>query len=72
MKEVLAQRPQDDFDVPAGITFARIDPVSGLLARPDTGPSVLEAFKKGEQPKDFVQAKDVVKPGQFFKVDKLY
>jgi penicillin-binding protein 1A len=72
MKEVLSQRPQEDFDVPAGITFARIDPVSGLLARPDTGPSVLEAFKKGEQPKEFVQAKDVVKPGQFFKVDKLY
>ncbi len=72
MQEILAERPQDDFDVPAGITFARIDPKTGLLARPDTPNSVREAFKQGEQPKEFVQAKDVVKPGQFFKVDKLY
>jgi len=72
MQQVLADRPQDDFDVPEGITFARIDPLSGLLARPDTPQSVLEAFKKDEQPKEFMPAKDVVKPGQFFKVDKMY
>jgi penicillin-binding protein 1A len=72
MQKVLAERPQDDFDVPPGITFARIDPISGLLARPDTPNSVVEAFKRGEQPKDYVKARDMVDPGQFFKVDKMY
>ncbi|RLB56956.1 MAG: penicillin-binding protein [Deltaproteobacteria bacterium] len=72
MKRVLERRPQAEFDVPAGITLARIDPATGLLARPDTPGSVVEAFRRGEEPKEFVQAKDVVRPGQFFKVDGLY
>jgi penicillin-binding protein 1A len=72
MQDVLAERPQEEFDIPVDVTFARIDPVSGLLARPDTPNAVREAFRRGEQPKEFVQAKDVVKPGQFFKVDKFY
>jgi penicillin-binding protein 1A len=72
MQEVLADRPQDNFEVPPGITFARIDPLSGKLARPDTPNSVLEAFRRGEQPKEYVPAKDMVNSGQFFKVDKQY
>jgi penicillin-binding protein 1A len=72
MKAVLKDRPQADFEVPPGITFARIDPLTGLLARPDTPNSVLEAFRRGEEPKEYVPAKDVVRPGQFFKVDKMY
>jgi penicillin-binding protein 1A len=72
MQAVLKDRPQADFEVPPGITFARIDPLTGLLARPDTPNSVLEAFRRGEEPKEYVPAKDVVRPGQFFKVDKMY
>ncbi len=72
MQSVLKDRPQADFEVPPGITFARIDPLTGLLARPDTPNSVLEAFRRGEVPKEYVPAKDVVRPGQFFKVDKMY
>jgi penicillin-binding protein 1A len=72
MQKVLAERPQAEFDVPPGIAFARIDPLTGLLARPDTPQSVLEAFKRGEQPKEYVPAKDVVNPNQFFKVDKNF
>jgi len=72
MQAVLKDRPQAEFEVPPGITFARIDPETGLLARPDTPNSVLEAFRRGEEPKEYVPAKDVVRPGQFFKVDKMY
>jgi penicillin-binding protein 1A len=72
MQEVLADRPQDNFEVPPGITFARIDPLSGKLARPDTPNSVLEAFRRGEEPKEYVPARDMVNSDQFFKVDKQY
>ncbi len=72
MQAILKDRPQEEFEVPPGITFARIDPLTGLLARPDTPNSVLEAFRRGEEPKEYVPAKDVVRPGQFFKVDKMY
>jgi penicillin-binding protein 1A len=70
MQKALEERPQDDFDVPVNIAFTRIDPVSGLLARPDTPNSVLEAFKRDEQPEDYVPAQDMVRSGQFFKVDQ--
>jgi penicillin-binding protein 1A len=69
MQKVLADRPQGEFDVPPGITFARIETTTGLLARPDTPNSVLEAFKRGDEPKEFVQAKDLAKPGEMLKVD---
>jgi penicillin-binding protein 1A len=72
MQRTLADRPQAEFDVPPGITFARIDTKTGLLARPDTLNSVLEAFKEGQEPKEYVPAKDVAPSGQFFKVDRLY
>ncbi|MBN2495965.1 MAG: PBP1A family penicillin-binding protein [Deltaproteobacteria bacterium] len=72
MERALAERPQEDFEVPAGITFVRIDPLSGLRARPGTPGSVLEAFRWDEKPKDFVPAADMVESGQFFKVDRLY
>jgi penicillin-binding protein 1A len=71
-QRILAQRPQKDFDVPPGITFARIDAATGLLARPDMPNSVLEAFKRGDEPKEFTPAKDLARPGAFFKVDPQY
>ncbi len=69
MAKALAERPQASFDVPPGITFVRIDPVSGLRARPGTPGSVLEAFLRDDKPQKFVPADDVAKPDQFFKVD---
>ncbi len=72
MQKALDKRPQGDFDVPEGITFARIDPVTGLLARPDTPNSVLEAFRQDEEPKEYVPASDMAKPDQFFKVDSNF
>ncbi len=69
MAKALAERPQANFDVPPGITFVRIDPVSGLRARPGTPGSVLEAFLRDDKPQKFVPADDVAKPDQFFKVD---
>jgi penicillin-binding protein 1A len=70
MGRILARRPQDDFEVPPGIVFAQIDPDTGYLARPDAPRSVQAAFKDGEQPTQYGRADDVVRPGQFFKVDR--
>ncbi len=72
MQRVLAARPQDEFEMPAGVRMARIDPVSGLLARPETPGAVNEAYREGEEPTEFVPTKDMVKPGQFFKVDGAF
>ena len=72
MKDILAQRTQEDFEVPPGISFARIDPATGLLAQPDTPNSVIEAFRTDAKPTESVPSKDVVRPDQFFKVDKMF
>jgi penicillin-binding protein 1A len=70
MGRILAHRPQADFEIPKNITFAQIDPDTGYLARPDAPRSVQAAFKDGEQPTQYGRADDVVRPGQFFKVDR--
>lgn len=50
MQKALAQEPKDDFIVPKGITFVKIDPDTGLLAT-DACPQVFqESFLKGSEP----------------------
>jgi penicillin-binding protein 1A len=72
MRRALGERPQADFDVPPGISFARIDPSTGLLARPGTPHSVVEAFLQGKEPKEYLPSADVAAPDQYFKVDRMY
>jgi penicillin-binding protein 1A len=52
MQDALAGRPQGEFTPPDGITFARMDPLTGELASPGSPGSVLEAFKSGDTPRD--------------------
>jgi penicillin-binding protein 1A len=50
---VTAQRPPAvDFPRPAGIVAARIDPLSGLLARPDQTNALEEVFLAGTEPRE--------------------
>lgn len=49
MKEVLKDKPVEDFPVPEGIVFVRIDPKTGLLARPGE-PGLFECFRSGTEP----------------------
>jgi penicillin-binding protein 1A len=70
MKRALGDRPQGEFSVPPGISFARIDPFTGLLARPGTPHSVIEAFPQGKEPKEFLPSVDVAAPDQYFRVDR--
>jgi penicillin-binding protein 1A len=50
MKEYVEGRPVQAFDIPEGIEFTKIDPVTGLLAGPQTEGAVFEAFKAGTSP----------------------
>jgi penicillin-binding protein 1A len=52
MKKALAGTPARNFNVPDGIIFAKIDSQTGYLALPSCPKVVLQAFKKGTEPKD--------------------
>ncbi len=57
MKQALAGRPVIDFPVPDGVTYAQIDPATGLRAVPG-GPSKLEVFVAGHEPTQVARAAD--------------
>jgi penicillin-binding protein 1A len=50
MKEAVKERPLADFAMPAGVTFASIDPATGKLAPSSSSRSIKEAFIDGTQP----------------------
>jgi penicillin-binding protein 1A len=52
MKLALADKPAIPFKIPAGIRLVRVDAKTGLRAGPDSGRSILEAFKPGTVPPD--------------------
>jgi penicillin-binding protein 1A len=54
MKKAVAERPVLDFPVPDGVTFAQVDPASGLRAVPG-GDSRLEVFVRGSEPAEYTQ-----------------
>jgi len=56
MKEATADRPVRDFPVPEGITFARVDRKTGLLAEGAGDDSVFQAYRAGSEPTESVRA----------------
>jgi penicillin-binding protein 1A len=52
MADALEEREERDFDVPAGIVFARVDPKTGLLAAQDAEGSYYQGFASGTEPTD--------------------
>jgi penicillin-binding protein 1A len=48
--EILKDKPVNVFTVPENVVFAKIDPKTGLLAKPDDQNAVFEAFKEGTAP----------------------
>jgi penicillin-binding protein 1A len=69
MKAAQDGLPQRDFEVPPGIEFVRVDPVSGLRAG-EAVPGRLEPFLEGTAPTDEATAPDVVRPEDFFLHDQ--
>ena len=48
--EILKSKPVNVFTVPENVVFAKIDPKTGLLAKPGDENAVFEAFKEGTAP----------------------
>ncbi|TMB42190.1 MAG: PBP1A family penicillin-binding protein [Deltaproteobacteria bacterium] len=61
MKQALGDRPVVDFPVPDGVTFAQIDPASGLRAVPG-GEAELEVFVSGTEPTRYASAPEAIEP----------
>jgi penicillin-binding protein 1A len=52
MKAVLAQRPVQEFAVPDGVVFARVDRATGLLAPSGDDNAIFMPFREGNAPTD--------------------
>jgi penicillin-binding protein 1A len=53
MREVLKDRPAEDFALPENVTMARVDMVTGFLANPTCPRPVIMAFLAGTEPTRF-------------------
>lgn len=71
MKSALKGRKTGEFEPPPGIVYARIDPRSGKLARDGTPGAVVEAFRQGTEPKEYVSDAGGARPNEFFLEDNL-
>ena len=72
MSEVLKDRPIEDFALPEGVVFAKIDAETGLLAGPSSKKTVFQAFREGEEPKEHTPKPQSAKSGQFTQFDMDY
>ena len=66
--EILKDKPVNVFTVPENVVFAKIDPKTGLLAKPEDGNAVFEAFKEGTAPTETTE-KSAPAADDFFKGD---
>jgi penicillin-binding protein 1A len=69
MSQVLKDQPVEDFPVPEGVVFAKIDSKTGLLASPHSEKTVFQAFKEGTEPKEYTPRPQAAKSGQFSQFD---
>jgi penicillin-binding protein 1A len=69
MSQVLKDQPVEDFAVPEGVVFAKIDAKTGLLASPYSDKTVFQAFKEGTEPKAYTPKPQAAKSGQFSQFD---
>jgi penicillin-binding protein 1A len=69
MSEVLKDRPVEDFAVPEGVVFAKIDSESGFLASPFSKKTVFQAFREGDEPKKHTPKPKSARKGQFSQFD---
>jgi penicillin-binding protein 1A len=58
LKQALRDRPKQDFAVPEGIVFARIDRATGLLAAPGNENALFMPFREGTAPLEVSPAAD--------------
>jgi penicillin-binding protein 1A len=69
MTEASKDMPIEDFPVPEGVAFWKIDAKTGLLASPYSDATVFQAFTTGEEPKEYSPKPESAKAGQFSQFD---
>jgi penicillin-binding protein 1A len=69
MQEALEGLPVEDFPVPEGVVFAKIDAEEGLLASPHSEKTVFQAFVEGTEPTEHVPPPRRAKSGNFSQFD---
>ncbi len=69
MRQILKDMPVEDFSVPDGVVFAKIDAKTGLLASPYSKKTVFQAFREGTEPKEYTPKPAAPKTGQFLLYD---
>lgn len=69
MAAALERYKQDDFVVPKGIVFVRIDPKTGALAGPGNAAGVKEAYVEGTEPSAERQNQQTPDSSDFFRED---
>lgn len=67
--KVAQKKRSGEFEPPPGIVFVRIDPKTGMRAREDTAGAVMEAYRSGTEPQEYVAKAGEAKPDEFFMVD---
>jgi penicillin-binding protein 1A len=55
MREALSEEPRDEFVIPAGVEFARIDKKTGLRAPPGAESAVFQPFRAGTAPLEYAR-----------------
>ncbi|MFH1540259.1 MAG: penicillin-binding protein 1A [Elusimicrobiota bacterium] len=69
MKASLSQKPVVSFPMPSNITYAKIDPQTGLLAIGNPKGTYLEAFLSGTEPEEFSIGESTVSQREVKKVE---
>ncbi len=65
VKQALAGKPARPFEQPPGVTVAKIDPATGLLAAPGATSSLDEVFLDGTEPKQVAPTAGEANPDTF-------
>ena len=63
------KKESSEFEAPPGVVFVKIDPKTGLRAWPETEGAVLEAYRTGAEPTEYVAKAGQDKPDEFFMLD---
>jgi membrane carboxypeptidase/penicillin-binding protein len=69
MAAALDRYKLDEYTVPKGIVFTRIDPKTGALAGPGNSSGVKEAFVEGTEPTSERQNQQAPDSSDFFRED---
>ena len=69
MKEVLRDKEIEEFPVPEGIVFVKIDKKTGLLPTPESATIIFESFKEGTAPTEYSDYTEKPNAADFFRLE---